>query len=149
MKKGFIYQLIASLIICIISQTSAAQNSLLVNFGTNSCTGSGEPVFSFIKDPLSVSPSPLITCSLAGQLPDIFAVFIAYNPKNNKVYVADIRSGIETKIWVLDIGLPANISCPPVINTIPDYVYSYVSNNFEFDNNGDLWSFSNYNDTTG
>ena len=82
-------------------------------------------------------------------MPDIFAVFIAYNPKNNKIYVADIRSGINTKIWVLDVGLPANISCPPVIDSMPDYAYSYVSNNFEFDNNGDLWSFSNYNDTTG
>jgi Secretion system C-terminal sorting domain len=149
MIKRFVCQLIASLIICTIAQTSGAQNSLLVNFGTNSCTGSGEPAFSFIKDPLGLSPSPLITCSLAGQLPDIFAVFIAYNPKNNKIYVADIRSGINSKIWVLDVGLPANISCPPVINSTPDYTYSYISNNFEFDNNGDLWSFSNYNDTTG
>ena len=47
------------------------------------------------------------------------------------------------------MGLPANISCPAVIDSIPDYAYSYISNNFEFDNNGDLWSFSNYNDTTG
>ena len=149
MIKKFICQSIALLIIITISHTSIAQNSLLVNFGTGSCTGSGEPAFSFIKDPLSVSPSPLITCSLASQLPDIFAVFIAYNPKNNKIYVADIRSGIDTKIWVLDMGLPANISCPPVIDTMPDYAYSYVSNNFEFDNNGDLWSFSKYNDTAG
>ena len=149
MIKKFICQSIALFIIIITSLTSVAQNSLLVNFGTSSCTGSAEPAFSFIKDPLSISPSQLITCSLADQLPDIFAVFIAYNPKNNKIYVADIRSGIETKIWVLDMGLPANISCPPVIDTIPDYTYSYVSNNFEFDNNGDLWSFSNYNDTTG
>ena len=137
------------LIIITISHTCGAQNSLLVNFGAGSCTDSSVPVFSFIKDPLRVTPSPLITCSLASQLPDIFAVFIAYNPKNNKIYVADIRSGIDTKIWVLDMGLPANISCPPVIDTIPDYAYSYISNNFEFDNNGDLWSFSNYNDTTG
>ena len=149
MIKKFICQSIGLLIIIIISQPSGAQNSLLVNFGTVSCTAGGEPAFSFIKDPLSVSPSPLITCSLASQLPDIFAVFIAYNPKNNKIYVADIRSGIDTKIWVLDVGLPANISCPPVIDTLPDYAYSYVSNNFEFDNNGDLWSFSKYNDTAG
>ncbi len=132
-----------------VSNKSIAQNSLLVNFGTGSCTGSGVPAFSFIKDPLGVSPSPLITCGLANQLPDIFAVFIAYNPKNNKIYVADIRSGIDTKIWALDMGLPANISCPAIINTSPDYAYSYISNNFEFDNNGDLWSFSNYNLNTG
>jgi Secretion system C-terminal sorting domain len=130
-------------------QQASAQNSLLVNFGTSSCSGSGEPAFSFIKDPLGSSPTALITCSLARQVPDIFAVFIAYNPKNNKIYVADIRSGVETKIWVLDVGLPANIVCPALLDSTPDHTYSYVSNNFEFDNNGDLWSFSNYNDTTG
>jgi len=75
-------------------------------------------------------------------------VFIAYNPRSNKIYVADVRSGIDTKIWVLDMGLPLNIACP-VIPVAPTYSYSYVSNNFEFDNNGDLWSFSNYNPTTG
>src|SRR5260221_2895473 len=98
MIKKFICQSIVLFTIIVASLTSVAQNSLLVNFGTNSCTGSAEPAFSFIKDPLSVSPSQLITCSLANQLPDIFAVFIAYNPKNNKIYVADIRNGIETKI---------------------------------------------------
>jgi len=149
MIKKFICKLIPLLIIITVSQPSVAQNSLLVNFGTVSCAGSGEPAFSFIKDPLSNSPSPLITCSLATQLPDIFAVFIAYNPKNNKTYIADISSGVNTKIWVLDMGLPANISCPPLTESLPDYTYSYVSNNFEFDNNGNLWSFSNYNDITG
>ena len=142
-------KLIILVFVLTIYYSATGQNSLLVNFGTGSCSGSGVPAFSFIKDPLNVSPSPLINCSLAGQLPDIFAVFIAYNPKNNKIYVADIRSGIDTKIWVLDVGLPANISCPALIDSIPDYAYSYISNNFEFDNNGDLWSFSHYNDTTG
>jgi hypothetical protein len=149
MIKKLICPFITLIIFISAFQKSLAQNSLLVNFGTSSCTGSGEPAFSFIKDPLSNSPSPLITCSLAKQLPDIFAVFIAYNPKNNKIYVADIRSGIDTKIWVLDMGLPANITCPALTDSTPDHTYSYVSNNFEFDNNGDLWSFSNYNDTTG
>ncbi len=150
MIKKITGQLIALLIICVVvSNESIAQNSILVNFGSTSCTGSGEPAFSFINNPLSNSPSLLDTCSLINQLPDIFGVFIAYNPKNNKIYVADIRSFIDTKIWVLDMGLPANITCPAVIPATPDYAYSYVSNNFEFDNNGDLWSFSNYNDTIG
>jgi Secretion system C-terminal sorting domain len=126
-----------------------AQNSILVNFGTNSCSGSSSPAFSLIKNPFSLAPYALTDCDVSAQVPDIFAVFIAYNPKNNKIYLADIRSGVNTKIWVLDMGLPANIACPPVISTTPDYSYSYISNNFEFDNNGDLWSFSNYNDTTG
>ncbi|HEX7457671.1 MAG TPA: hypothetical protein VF301_04465, partial [Ginsengibacter sp.] len=150
MIKKFIHQSIALIIFSIaLHHNSFAQNSLLVNFGTSSCNGSGEPAFSLIKDPLTDSASSLITCSLASQLPDIFAVFIAYNPKNNKIYVADIRSGINTKIWVLDMGLPANITCPSLLDSTPNYTYSYISNNFEFDNNGDLWSFSNYNDTLG
>ncbi len=150
MIKKFIHQSIALIIFSIaLHHNSFAQNSLLVNFGTSSCNSSGEPAFSLIKDPLTDSASSLITCSLASQLPDIFAVFIAYNPKNNKIYVADIRSGINTKIWVLDMGLPANITCPSLLDSTPNYTYSYISNNFEFDNNGDLWSFSNYNDTLG
>lgn len=85
---------------------------------------------------------------MAAQLPDFFSVFVAYNPKDNKVYIADIRDGINTKIWRLDMGLPGNIVCP-TIPTSPNYSYTYVSNNFEFDNNGDLWSFSVYNPTLG
>ena len=150
MIKKITRQLTASLIISlVINNTSLAQNSILVNFGSTSCTGSGEPAFSFINNPLGDSPSVLDTCSLISQLPSIFGVFIAYNPKNNKIYVADIHTFTETKIWVLDMGLPANITCPSTISETPDYSYSYVSNNFEFDNNGDLWSFSNYNDTIG
>lgn len=149
MIKIFIRQSFTLIIlIATLSNTSLAQNSLLVNFGSASCNGSGEPAFSLIKDPLSDTASNLLTCSLANQVPDIFAVFVAYNPKNNKLYAADIREG-NTKIWVLDIGLPANITCPVNLSATPDYIYSYVSNNFEFDNNGDLWSFSAYNDTLG
>ncbi|KAA9035879.1 T9SS type A sorting domain-containing protein [Ginsengibacter hankyongi] len=150
MVKIFLRQSLALFALSIaLSYTSVAQNSLLVNFGTSSCSGSGEPAFSLIKNPLTDSTSSLITCSMANQVPDIFAVFVAYNPKNNKIYIADIRTFTETKIWVLDIGLPENITCPSLLDSTPDYTYSYVSNNFEFDNNGDLWSFSNYNDTIG
>ena len=149
MIKNFIRQSFALIIIGVsLSCSAIAQNSLLVNFGSASCNGSGEPAFSLIKDPLSDTASNLLTCSLANQVPDIYAVFVAYNPKDNKLYAADIREG-NTKIWVLDIGLPVNINCPLNLSATPDYIYSYVSNNFEFDNNGDLWSFSNYNDTLG
>ncbi|MDQ2863926.1 MAG: T9SS type A sorting domain-containing protein [Bacteroidota bacterium] len=150
MIKFLICRLIAVLIVVVfISNTAAAQNSLLVNFGAASCSGPGYPVFSLIKNPLGDAAVPLNTCSVSAQVPDIYAVFIAYNPKNNKMYLADIRSGINTKIWVLDVGLPANILCPATLSATPDYTYSYISNNFEFDNNGQLWSFSKYNDTLG
>jgi hypothetical protein len=125
-----------------------AQNAVLINFGSSNCYSSGNPSFSLINNPLGVAPAVLASCGLTAQLPSFFSVFIAYNPRSNKVYVADVRSGVDTKIWVLDIGLPSNIACP-VIPVAPTYSYSYVSNNFEFDNNGDLWSFSNYNATTG
>lgn len=126
-----------------------AQNSVLINFGGSACNNSSLPWFSMIKNPLTVSPVLLANCNLAAQTANIFSVFIAYNPANNKVYVADVRDGIQTKIWVLDIGLSVNIACPLSIPVTPTYSYSYVSNNFEFDNNGDLWSLSNYNPTTG
>jgi hypothetical protein len=149
MKKNFICETFILFILSItINLSSSAQNSVLVNFGSSSCADSTSPVFSFIKDPFMASPSPLNICNLSNQLPDFYSSFVAYNPKNNKIYVADIRTG-ATKIWILDMGLPADISCPPTINVDPDYTYSYVSNNFEFDNNGNLWSFSNYNSTLG
>ncbi len=126
-----------------------AQHSVLINFGSNTCNTSFTPSFSLIQNPLSTNPVLLSNCDMSQQQSDIFAVFVAYNPKNNKVYIADIRSGVDTKIWVLDVGLPNSIGCPINIPVTPTYSYSYVSNNFEFDNNGDLWSFSNYNAATG
>ncbi len=125
-----------------------SQNAVLINFGSNNCYNVRSPYFSLINNPLSATPTELAGCGLTSQLPNFFSVFIAYNPLNNKIYVADVRSGTDTKIWVMHMGLPANIACP-VIPVEPTYSYSYVSNNFEFDNNGDLWSFSNYNGTTG
>jgi hypothetical protein len=126
-----------------------AQQSVLINFGSNGCAGSTLPGFSLIKNPLSAVPQMLANCSMAAQTANIFSVFVAYNPLNNKTYVADNRDGLQTKIWVLDIGLPGNINCPAAIPVSPTYSYSYISNNFEFDNNGDLWSLSAYNPTTG
>ena len=126
-----------------------AQNSVLINFGTDNCTNPNNPSFSLINNPLSSAPTLLSNCDMHLQQPDISSVFVAYNPKNNKVYVSDIRNGTDTKIWVLDIGLPNDIGCPINIPIAPTYSYNYISNNFEFDNNGNLWSFSNYDNTTG
>ena len=148
MKQFIIYSCLCTLI-CICRSVSHAQNSVLINFGSNTCYNSAAPSFSLINNPLGGSPSVIASCSMSAQLPDFFAVFIAYNPKDNKVYIADIRSGTDTKIWVLNMGLPQNISCPVNIPATPTFSYGYVSNNFEFDNNGDLWSLSNYNVITG
>ena len=147
--KHFITSAFISIMTCMGSSVTFAQNSVLINFGSTGCYNPSAPVFSLLNNPLSGTPSALAVCDMSAQLPDFFSVFIAYNPKDNKVYVADIRSGTETKIWVLNMGLPQNISCPVSIPVTPTYSYSYVSNNFEFDNNRDLWSFSNYNVATG
>lgn len=147
--KGFFNKTFLCWMICFVGSAMAkAQNSVLINFGSNNCFTTTAPAFSLINNPLGATPSVLTGCSMVPQLEDFYNVFIAYNPKNNKIYIADVRSGIDTKIWLLDMGLPSNIACPP-IPVAPTYSYSYVSNNFEFDNNGDLWSFSGYDVTTG
>ncbi len=138
-----------SLVILCYCQQIFSQNSILINFGTDNCLAGTPPSFSLIKDPLGNSPSVITTCDLALQLPDIFSVFVAYNPKNNQIYIADNSSGLETKIWAMDMGLPRSITCPGTIPVAPNYSYPYISNNFEFDNNGDLWSFSNYDPASG
>lgn len=135
-------------IAALLHLTVAAQNSVLVNFGSNFC-GTDVPSYSIIRNPLSETPLLTANCDFSAQQPTVFSVFIAYNPRNNKIYIADIRSGDTTKIWLLDAGLPGNINCPPIIPVEPTYSYPYVANNFEFDNNGNLWAFSNYKDTAG
>lgn len=153
MKPTFTFRLplLLAAFIFTITNTAFAQQSLLVNFGSNSCVpgSSNNPGFSIIKNPLTASPEVLNDCNLTTQLGNFFAVFVAYNPKNNKIYIADVKTFAGTKIWVLDIGLPVSIGCPVTIPAEPTYSYSYVSNNFEFDNNGDLWSLSNYDINTG
>jgi hypothetical protein len=136
-------------IFAILSSSSFAQNSVLVNLGSATCSNPTAPTFSLTRNPLDSSSSILTLCDLSQQLPDYFNAFIAYNPKDNKIYLDDIRLGDSSKVWVLDVGLPGNITCPASIPLTPTYEYSFVPNNFEFDNNGNLWSFSNYDPTTG
>lgn len=148
MTAKFTLRICRLFILLLLCQQSFAQNSVLVNFGSNRCS-SDTPSFSLIKNPLSLSPQALTNCDVSQQQSSYYSVFIAYNPLNNKIYLADVKSSVNTNIWVLDMGLPGAIACPQVIPVSPTYSYSYVSNNFEFDNNGDLWSFSNYNSLTG
>ena len=101
-------QLFIAMLIC---QQTFAQNSILVNFGSNACSNT-VPGFSLIKDPLSAAPTTLTDCDLSAQLPSYFSSFVAYNPADNKIYMANISSGVDTKIWVYDRGLPASIARP-------------------------------------
>ena len=148
MKTIFTNHVTVILLAVMLHTSVAAQNSVLVNFGSTICRNDSAPMFSLIKNPLGAAPSLMASCDLKNQLVTYYGVFVAFNPKNNKLYIADIKTG-KTRIWILDIGLPGSIACPAQIPVEPNYTYDYVSNNFEFDNNGDLWSFSEYNILTG
>jgi uncharacterized repeat protein (TIGR01451 family) len=124
-------------------------NSLLFNFGSTTCSNFNAPSISIIGNPYSTTPPLLANCNLRPPFTNIFSKFISYNPKDNKIYVADIAQAPNTRVWVLDVGIQSNITCPP-IPTTPTYVYNnFQPNNFEFDANGDLWSLTGYNTTTG
>jgi hypothetical protein len=126
-----------------------AQNSVLVNFGSPTCVDVNQPSFSLLKNPLSAAPTVVTQCALNSQIPNIFGVFIAYNPKDNNIYIADVRTFTQSNIWKLEVGLPDSIRCPATIPVAPTYSHNYVSNNFEFDNSGNLWSFASYDAATG
>lgn len=143
LKKTLAYLLFSTLL-----QTTFAQQSLLVNLGSSDCSSPNNSVFSIIKDPLGTS-SVLNNCNLEQQLPDFFNTFIAYNPKDNKIYVNDVRYPNLSLIWIMDVGLPNSINCPAVIPSSPNFFPSYSTNNFEFDNSGNLWSLRSYNSITG
>jgi hypothetical protein len=144
------HQLMMALLLCLaLPAVLRSQQSILVNFGSATCTNSTSPSFSLIRQPFGTNPLVLAQCDMKAQLPDYFSVFIAYNPKDNKLYVCDNRTGLQSRIWRIDAGLPTRIACPPSIPVTPTFTHSYVSNNFEFDNNGDLWSLAAYDLNTG
>jgi hypothetical protein len=126
-----------------------AQNSVLVNFGSPTCVNVNQPSFSLLKNPLSAASTVVTQCALNSQIPNIYGVFIAYNPKDNNIYIADVRNFTQSNIWKLDVGLPDSIRCPATIPIAPTYSHNYVSNNFEFDNSGNLWSFASFDAATG
>jgi hypothetical protein len=150
MKKFFINYFVQLVCLVLLCNTQCySQQSILVNLGSADCATPTSPIFSLIRNPLGPPASSLLAnCDLSAQLPDFFFVFIAYNPKDNKIYINDTRNGFS-KVWVLDVGLPDTMECPASIPVAPTYTYAYLPNNFEFDNNGNLWSFHNYSAVTG
>jgi uncharacterized repeat protein (TIGR01451 family) len=125
-----------------------ATNTLLFNFGSTTCSNFNAPMISIIGNPYSNTPL-LANCNLKPPLSNIFSTFISYNPKDNKIYVANISQAPNTRVWVLDVGVQTNITCPVVSGT-PTYTYlNFQPNNFEFDANGDLWSLTGYSTATG
>ncbi|HMG83900.1 MAG TPA: T9SS type A sorting domain-containing protein [Ferruginibacter sp.] len=144
--KRFFTKSFLLLLLLFIGNESFSQNSLLVNFGSSTCVNPTDPSYAIIQNPLTSTPTLLANCDFSAELPSYFGVYIAYNPKDNKIYISSIQNGTQSKVWTLDVGLPDSIGCATI--SAPA-VYNYVLNNFEFDNNGNLWAFSNYNSTFG
>ncbi len=125
------------------SAQSPAVQSALINLGTNSCGSSSPVTFSSIGNP-NTNPYTIASCDLSSIFSDIYNKFIAYNPKDNKIYVNDISHG-DSRVYVFDMGLPNNYTCPATIPQTPTYEYSYVPNNWEFDINGNVWCIRSLN----
>jgi len=148
MKKPLISLLTIAVALIATAQTPPSQSSVLVNFGSPTCANANTPSLSLIGSPFG-TPAILSNCDLSALFPNFYSLFTAYNPRDNNVYIADINS-VPTKVWIVNEGLPGNITCP-ILTTTPTYTYTngYVPNNFEFDMNGDVWSLSAYNTGTG
>ncbi len=131
---------------CILAIQLHAQQSLkslLINHGAPSCgsTSSEQQLFTG-----TVSGNPLMLQSCNNGLP-FYNVFTAYNPKDKKIYFADIGSGNTTRMFALDYNLSGVINCPAAV--IPDYIYNYRIDQLCFDANGDNLAVYNYNQGIG
>ena len=125
---------------------SKAINSAVLNFGSSFCGDRYGVTFSLIGNPLT-NPYIMSSCSINPPFGDVFSKFIAYNPRDNKVYVNDI-SGNTSRLYIYDMGLPSSYICPVTMPMTPNYNYFYIPNNFEFDINGDLWSIRDLVDSS-
>lgn len=119
-----------------------AQNSLksiLINHGAPSCNSStGEQ--QLFTGVLSANPSLIQTCS--NGIP-FYSAFTAYNPKDKKIYFADISDGSNTRMYAMDYNLTGVIACQNA--TTPDYVYNYGISQLCFDQDGNNLIIYNYN----
>lgn len=127
------------------SNGQRASNSILVNLGRQTCAGatSGSDITLF-SAAQSVSPGLLLQCNTTVALGNIFSKFISYNAINNKLYVNNITGGVNSKIYILDAGLPTSVTCP-VISGVSYTISNVVLAQFEFDPLGDLYALSGYN----
>ncbi|MEO5684807.1 MAG: T9SS type A sorting domain-containing protein [Chitinophagaceae bacterium] len=129
-----------------LSLSASAQQSLksiLINHGAPSCNSSSgeQQLFTGILGGL---PSVLLNCS--NGMP-FYSVFTAYNPKDKKIYFADIGSGNTTRMYALDYNFGGALSCMPA--TTPTYTYNYGISQLCFDQDGNNLVIYNYNAATG
>jgi hypothetical protein len=134
-------KLFAILLLSITINVHAQQSlkSILINHGAPACnSAAGEQ--EFFTGILSASPSILQTCNNGLTY---YSVFTAYNPKDKKIYFADISSGNSTKMYALDYNLTGVINCAPAVT--PDYIYNYGISQLCFDQDGNNLLIYNYN----
>lgn len=117
---------------------SKAVSSAILNLGSNTCGNNTDVTFSLIGNPSS-TPFLMTNFTINPTLSNFFSKFIAYNPRDNKIYINDISSD-DSRLYIYDMGLPGSFTGPAIMPIIPNYSYGYLPNNFEFDINGDLWS---------
>jgi Secretion system C-terminal sorting domain len=147
MRKLLLFiSLFCSSIIC-ISQISTATKSVIVNFGSDNCGNYSNPSFSLIGSP-TTTPYLISTCFVKPPIPNIWSKFIAYNPRDNKIYINDIAINDSSRLYVYNPGIPASFGCPSTMPTSATYIYDYVPNNFEFDANGDVYTIRSLSGNT-
>ncbi len=119
-------------------QAQKSLKSILINHGSSSCgsTAAEQQLFTGI---LSGLPSILTSCN--NGIP-FYNAFTAYNPKDKKIYFADISDGNSTKMYAMDYNLTGVISCLPAL--APTYTYNYGINQLCFDQDGNNLVIYNY-----
>lgn len=134
---------IAFLFISINSFSQNSLKSLLINHGAPTCNSIvGEQ--QFFKGTTSGAPSMLAAFSNGVNY---FSAFTAYNPKDQKVYFADISAGNTTRMYALDYGFNGIIT--NVLKLAPDYIYNYRIDQLCFDAEGKNLAIYNYNKGKG
>jgi hypothetical protein len=144
---------IVLLAFCIALTLSAgaqqATNSTLVNFGRFHCDSSiftGSDLTLVAND--GTNYDLFLQCELSGLFSNAISKYVSYNGINNKLYINDISDYTNSNIYILDIGLPANVTCADL--DTPDYlIENIILSQFEFDPTGDLYAISNYDGYTG
>jgi|GEM_PF-776258 len=139
-RKFFVILLTA---IGIHASAQQSLKSILINHGSPACGSSAgeQQLFTGI---LSGTPSILQSCN--NGLP-FYSLFTAYNPKDKKIYFADISDGNSTKMYALDYNFAGVIACQPAVT--PDYTYNYGISQLCFDQDGNNLIIYNYNAGTG
>jgi archaellum component FlaG (FlaF/FlaG flagellin family) len=139
-----IYLLTWSAVLSFRAEAQRATNSVLSNFGRVSCDSTlwGSDM-TLVQDPQGASPDFFLQCATTGTFDNVISKFISYNSTKNQLYINDISDYTNSRIHVLDIGLPSNCYCPDL--DTPDYtIENVILSQFEFDADGDLYALSNY-----